>query len=87
MPRQVTPPTNERRLQRVLAALERELLAASDEEVREAARDVRIDPDMKGSIAWVGIFFSMKPWRDGMFDLDEFRRQWRERLKPPEKPD
>ena len=37
MPGQVTVTTNEQRLDRVLSALERELLGASDEEIREAA--------------------------------------------------
>jgi hypothetical protein len=37
----VIKPTHERRLQRVLAALESELLQASDEEVRQAAADIR----------------------------------------------
>lgn len=87
MPRQVTLPTNERRLQRVLAELERELLQTSDEEVLQAAGDLGIDPDMKGSIAWLGIHFSAKPRLDEVFDIDAFRKQMRRRLTPPGKPD
>jgi hypothetical protein len=76
----VIKPTHERRLQRVLAALESELLQASDEEVRQAAADIRIDPDMKGSIAWRGILFPGKRRLDDVFDLAEFRKRWRQRL-------
>jgi hypothetical protein len=77
----VTKPTNERRLQRVLAALESELLQASDAEVRQAAAELGIDPDMQGSIAWLGIFFPRKRRLDEVFDMDEFRKRWRQRLK------
>lgn len=87
MPRQVTQPTNERCLQRVLAALERELLQASDEEVRQAAGDLGIDPDMKGSIAWLGVFFPAKMRLREGFDMEAFREQFRRRLTPPEKPE
>jgi hypothetical protein len=88
MPRQVTRLTNERRLQRVLAALERELLQASDAEVRQAASDLGIDPDMKGSIAWLGIFFPAK-WRrlDDVFGMKGLRSQSQRRISPPKKPD
>jgi hypothetical protein len=81
MPRQVNRLSSERRLQRVHAALERELLAASDEEVRQAASDLGIKPDMKGSIAWLGISFPARLRIDEVFDLEAFRRRWR-RLKP-----
>jgi hypothetical protein len=87
MPRQVNPPTNERRLQRVLAAIEHELLQASDEEVRQAAGDLGIDPDLKGSVAWLGIFFPAKLRLEEVFDMEGLRRQLRRRLTPPEKPD
>jgi hypothetical protein len=73
--------SSERRLQRVHAALERELLAASDEEVRQAASDLGIKPDMKGSIAWLGISFPARLRIDEVFDLEAFGGRWR-RLKP-----
>jgi hypothetical protein len=75
MPRQVTRITNETRLQRVLLALEQEVLQASDQELRQAAQDVGIDPDMKGSIAWVGIFYPGKVKMEEMFDLEALRRR------------
>jgi len=88
MPGQVTVTTNEQRLDRVLSALERELLGASDEEIREAAVELGIDPDMKGSIAWVGVFFAAKIKPEEVFDLDALREYLqRRRLTPPERKD
>lgn len=79
MSRQVTRTTSETRLRRVLAALEQEILQASDQEIRHAAQDVGIDPDMKGSIAWVGIFYPGKVKMDEMFDLEVLRRRLQQR--------
>jgi hypothetical protein len=87
MSRQVTPPTNERRLQRLFVALESELLQASDEEVRQAASDLGIKPDMKGSIAWMGILFPGKIPRDVMVNIDAIRNYLRRRLKAPDEQD
>ena len=83
MPRQVATPTNEQRLNRVLAGLETELLGASDAEVRLAAGDIGINPDMKGSIAWLGILFPKKFRGGEVFDLDALRRFMRQRLGSP----
>jgi hypothetical protein len=63
----------------VLAALEQEILQASDQEIRLAAQDVGIDPDMKGSIAWVGIFYPGKMKTEEMFDLEALRRRLQQR--------
>jgi hypothetical protein len=90
MSRQVTPPSNERRLQRLLVALENELLEASDEEVRQAAGDLGINPDMKGSIAWMGVLFPGKMRRDEVLDrdaIDAIRKLLRRRLTPPDEQD
>ena len=86
MPRQVTKQIRERRLQRVLVALEREVLQASDEEVRQAAQDAGIDPDMKGSIVWVGITFPAKVRMEEIFDIEVLRKRFQERLMTPKKP-
>lgn len=60
---------NIERLERLLAALERELLEATDEEILEAAGELGMNPAMKGSAAFFGIamiyvppFRSMDPW-------------------------
>jgi hypothetical protein len=42
-------------LERVLAALERELIEASDEEILEAAHELGMKPEMKGSAAFLGL--------------------------------
>jgi hypothetical protein len=42
-------------LERLLTALERELLEASDEEILAAAKELGIDPTMKGSSALFGV--------------------------------
>lgn len=42
-------------LTRVIEALAAELLEATDEEILEAARDLGMDPRMKGSAAFIGI--------------------------------
>lgn len=45
----------ERGLERLLAALERDLLDATDEEILEAARELGMNPAMKGSAAFMGV--------------------------------
>ena len=42
-------------LERLLAALERELLEATDAEILAAAKELGIDPTMKGSSALFGV--------------------------------
>ena len=42
-------------LERILAALERELLAATDDEILSAAKELGMNPAMKGSAAFFGI--------------------------------
>ena len=58
-------PTPEMKLERVLEKLSREIALASDEEVLEACADLRIQPDMKGTVAFLGIkgiVFPYRPW-------------------------
>jgi hypothetical protein len=42
-------------LSRILVSFEQELLAASDEEIMQAAKDLGMDPAMKGSAAFFGV--------------------------------
>ena len=42
-------------LEQVLAALERELINATDEEVLAAAAELGMNPSMKGSAAFLGV--------------------------------
>ena len=46
---------NTERLERLLAALERELVEATDQEILEAAGELGMNPAMKGSAAFIGI--------------------------------
>lgn len=46
---------NAERFERLIAALERELIEATDEEILEAARELRMNPEMKGSAAFIDI--------------------------------
>ena len=45
----------ERSLDRILAALEAEIVTAGDEEIVEAARDLRMNLAIKGSAAFIGL--------------------------------
>ncbi len=42
-------------LEKVIHGLERELLEASDEEFMAGARDLGMNPEMKGSAAFIGV--------------------------------
>ena len=60
-------------LTRTLAALERELVAATDEEIRQAAADMGMNPDMKGSAAFVGLMYPSVAKLSDYFDLEALR--------------
>lgn len=45
-------------LERILLAVEREVMDATDEELLAAARELGINPSMKGSAAFSGVTFS-----------------------------
>jgi hypothetical protein len=48
-------------LERLLLALEQELLNATDEEVFAAARELGMNPTMKGSSAFFGVTILVRP--------------------------
>jgi hypothetical protein len=57
-------------LGRILDQLDRELIEASDEDIMEAARDLGMNPMMKGSAAFLGLqCFSLAEF----FDSDALR--------------
>ncbi len=58
-------------LSRILVALERELVAASDEEVVAAAQDLGMNPLMPGSGAFAGIKYPARPQLADFFDLTQ----------------
>lgn len=49
------------RFERLLAALEQELVAATDEEILAAAADLGMNPAMKGSAAFFGVTIGARP--------------------------
>lgn len=51
------------RLERVLATLSEEIATSSDSEVLEACADLRIQPQMKGSVAFLGVKGTVFPYR------------------------
>ena len=79
----VTPLFPETALERILEALERELVAATDEEILEAAHDLGMKPEMQGSAAFLGLRYPGVPRREEFFDpqwiarvLNDPRRIW-----------
>ena len=63
------PASPEARLTRLLEALERELIDASDEEILAAANDLGMNPKMKGSAAFAGLRYSARPQLSDFFEL------------------
>lgn len=67
-------------LNRILDALERELVAATDEEILEAAKDLGMNPLMKGSAAFLGLHnFSVAEFLDSKVLKDVLARRKSER--------
>jgi hypothetical protein len=61
-------------LERVLAGLECELIEATEEEILEAAHDLKMRPEMKGSAAFLGLKFSAALRAEDFFDIELLRR-------------
>jgi hypothetical protein len=55
-------------LGRVLAALERELIEASDEEIRAAAQELGMDLDSRECAAFAGLKFPSRPQYTDFFE-------------------
>jgi hypothetical protein len=73
--------SSETALARILEALERELILASDEEVLDAARSLGMDPGMKkGSAAFAGLTYFAKPQLSDFFEFEACRR-WQDQIK------
>jgi hypothetical protein len=69
----LTPGTSAAALGRVLDQLDRELIEASDEEIVEAARDLGMNPMMKGSAAFIGLRVPAMAHFADFFDSDALR--------------
>jgi hypothetical protein len=57
----MSAPRPELALERILAALEAELIAARDDEIMDAAKDLGMNPAMKGSAAFTDIRILLAP--------------------------
>jgi hypothetical protein len=62
------------RLTRILEAFAKELIEASDEEILEAAKDLGMNPDMKGSAAFLGVIHATPRRLSDIFDLVELKK-------------
>ena len=61
-------------LTRILEAFGQELIDASDEEILEAARDLGMDLQMKGSAAYAGLTFPAKWLLSDFFDVEAINK-------------
>jgi hypothetical protein len=81
---EVKAPLPEEVLTRILEAFGQELIDASDEELRQAAKDLGMDLQMKGSAAFLGLTFPAKWQLSHVFDMDalkeHFERKARKRI-------
>jgi hypothetical protein len=50
------------RLERVLAAMEQELIDADDDELLDVVAELGLKPSMKGSVALLGVTRRLPPW-------------------------
>lgn len=74
---------NAERFERLLAALERELIEATDDEILQATRDLGMNPTIKGSAAFFGVTIGRPHhWPDDSRDSPGDPRPSR-RLKDP----
>jgi len=63
----------ENALARILEALGQELIDASEEEILEAAKDLGMNPLMKGSAAFAGLKYFSKARPEDFFDLEAYK--------------
>jgi len=61
-------------LSRVLDALEQELIDASNEEILQVAKDLGMNPMMKGSAAFMGLKYPGTARFSDFFDLEELQQ-------------
>ena len=71
----VRVPSPEVVLTRILEAFGQELIDASDEEIREAAKDLGMDLQMKGSAAFGGLTYPAKWQLADFFDVEALKRR------------
>lgn len=59
-----------RTLERILESLEQELIDSSDEEILEAARELKMNPEMKGSALYLGLKYTTPTRLSDVFAVD-----------------
>jgi hypothetical protein len=69
----LTAGTSAAALGRILDQLDRELIEASEEEILEAARDLCMNPMMKGSAAFIGLRVPAMAHFADFFDIEALR--------------
>ena len=69
----LTPSAPAAALGRILDQLDRELIEASDEDIMEAARDLGMNPMMKGSAAFFGLRVPAQAQFADFFDSEALR--------------
>lgn len=79
------------RLERLVEALSEDVILASDAEILEACADLKIRPDMKGSIAFLGLkkghlFFPYRPEKLAAGDGPAAWPQWIRREQRSNRP-
>jgi hypothetical protein len=81
---EVKAPLPEQVLTRILEAFGQELINATDEEILQAAKDLGMNPQMKGSAAFLGLTFPAKWQLADVFDIEalkeHFEREARKRI-------
>jgi len=70
MRKKLIPTTPDIALDRVLAGLATELAVSTDQEIIQAAKDLGMNVNMKGSAAFIGVFGLAKRLED-FFDLED----------------
>ncbi len=63
-------------LDRIIVALEADVIAASDADFAEALADLGLKPQMKGSAAWAEILFRFPDARRNARDVDKSDDRW-----------
>jgi hypothetical protein len=88
MPTRMTRPFPETALERILRALECELVVATDAEILEAADDLGMQPGMKGSAAFLGLRYPDVRRLEEFFDPEWMLRglSYPRRIGPPKEP-
>jgi hypothetical protein len=61
-------------LTRILEGLGQELIDAPDEEIIAAAKDLGMDPKMRGSAAFAGLKYPARPQLSDFFELEVCRK-------------